>query len=155
MKKNITLLAIAIVTIGLFIWSNKAQKDNFTYFENTEIFCLTNGHQSLADHIHPKLSITVDGEPESIPANIGIDRNCMSEIHTHDGSGTIHAESFLSERVNNFNLGDFFTVWEEDASRDGYDLEIMQDGEPKNSIEDVRFADRSNIELRYTTANPE
>jgi hypothetical protein len=56
-------------------------------------------------HIHPQLSILIRGASETLPANIGIDRdlwrdhsldqygvNGLSPLLTRDSSGTIHVE---------------------------------------------------------------
>jgi hypothetical protein len=154
MNKGIIItIGVTVSIIGLFAWGNNSQKNAIINFKNTEVYCLTNGHQSLADHIHPELEITIDGEPETIPSNIGIDSNCMSEIHTHDSTGIIHIESVIPGRVRDFNMSHFFSVWDKSHIRDGYDLEIIQDGETKNSIEDVEFIDLSKIEFKYTTKN--
>lgn len=155
MNKGIIILLLIAVSLGFFIWSNTSEEKAIAYFGDTEIACLTNGHQRLVDHIHPVLNITVDGEPEEIPVNVGIAPNCMSEIHTHDTTGTLHIESFIAGRVHDFNLGDFFSVWGKDPAREGYDLEILQDNESKASVEDVNFIDRSVIELKYTSKEPE
>jgi hypothetical protein len=158
MRKNkgiIIALVVILVIIGLFVWGNSLQKDRIVNFGDTEIACLTNGHQRVAEHIHPALRITVDGNPEEIPADIGITPVCMSELHTHDTTGTIHVESVSTGRIDNFHLGDFFSVWGESHTRDGYDLEITQDGEKKNSVEEVKFIDKSVIELKYTSRNSE
>ena len=152
MKKYIIPLIILVVIIGLFVLGNNSQKSNLVYFENTEVACLTDGHARLAEHIHPRLKIIVDGKEEDIPANIGIKPGCMSEIHTHDGTGELHVESFLAGRIKDFNLGHFFSVWSKDHIRDGYDIEIIQDGKVKNSIKDVKFIDNSNIEIKYTSS---
>jgi len=154
-KKVVITVVVAVVIIGLFMWGNSTQKDNLVYFEGTEIICLTNGHQRVAEHIHPQLRIFVDGVAETIPANIGITQSCMSEIHTHDATGTIHVESFLTGRVAEFDMGDFFSVWKESLVREGYDLEITQDGIVKGSIEEVRFIDESVIELKYISQSSE
>jgi hypothetical protein len=68
--------------------------------------CISEG--SLAMHIHVHLSITVNGRPVDIPANVGVDATCTRPVHTHDDSGEIHIESPV---VYPFNLGDFFMVW--------------------------------------------
>jgi len=150
-KGLIFSVAVTALIIGLITWGNHAQTNNMTMYKDTQIACLINGHQRVAEHIHPKLTITVDGENEVIPANIGITPDCMPELHTHDETGEIHAESFLPGRISNFNLGDFFTVWNKSVERDGYDLEITQDGELKNSVEEVKFIDHSKIVLKYTS----
>jgi len=59
-------------------------------------------------HIHPHLAIIINGQPQLIPANIGITATCLSALHTHDTSGTIHVES---PEQRDFTLGDFFAVW--------------------------------------------
>src|SRR5437016_1935131 len=50
---------------------------------------------AVALHIHPRLSIIVDGQKVPVPANIGIEPSgrTMAALHTHDDSGTIHVES--------------------------------------------------------------
>jgi len=150
-KTLIIYLVVTIIIIGLFVLGNSTQENNIVSFGDTDVACLTNGHQRVAEHIHPQLQITVDGVPEQIPANIGITANCMPELHTHDTTGSIHAESFLSGRLDSFNLSHFFVVWNKEYIREGFDLEIIQDGEIKNSIEDVKFIDHSIIEMKYTS----
>src|SRR3989449_11759583 len=82
-----------------------------------------------AIHWHPHLTITIDGQPATIPANIGIDSSLwqdhsldqyssmpdmpdgmsgMAPLHTHDTSGTIHVESRVSRE---YTLGEFFRIW--------------------------------------------
>lgn len=68
--------------------------------------CISEG--SLAMHIHVHLSITVNGQPVGIPANVGVDATCTRPVHTHDDSGELHIESPV---VYPFTLGDFFMVW--------------------------------------------
>ena len=154
-KGLIISISVTVLIIGLIVWGNKIQTNNMIMYKDTQIACLTNGHQRVAEHIHPTLNIIVDGENETIPANIGITSDCMPELHTHDTTGEIHAESFLPGRISNFNLGDFFTIWDRKVERDGYDLEITQDGEIKNSVEEVKFIDHSRIELKYTSVKIE
>jgi hypothetical protein len=74
-------------------------------------------------HIHPQLSILIRGASETLPANIGIDRdlwrdrvldrygvNGLSPLLTRDSSGTIHVES---NAVREFTLHEFLAVWGE------------------------------------------
>ena len=152
MNKNIAYVVIVIaLIIGLFMWGNSLQKDTIVYFEDTNIACLSNGHQSVQEHIHPILQITVDGQPEAIPANVGIRSGCMSEVHTHDATGKLHIETFESGRIAELSLADFFAVWNTSPIREGYDVRITLDGEEKDSVEEVGFRDGSVIELAYTS----
>jgi hypothetical protein len=72
-------------------------------------------------HVHPQLSILIRGASETLPADIGIDRdlwrdhsldrfgvNGMSPLLTRDGSGTIHVES---NTIRDFTLYQFLAVW--------------------------------------------
>jgi len=71
-------------------------------------------------HWHPQLSITINGNPFTVPADIGISAELwkdhsldqygigMSPLHTHDTSGTIHEES---NTVRDFTLKQFLAIW--------------------------------------------
>src|SRR2546425_5735736 len=56
----------------------------------------TMGAPQSSTHIHPVLSVYVNGKKVPVPANIGIDPSRpfteMAGLHTHDASGTIHDE---------------------------------------------------------------
>ena len=69
--------------------------------------CMEHGG-SVSMHIHPRLSIMIDGQAQLIPANIGVEPFCMRPVHTHDEPGVIHLE-FPNQR--DVPLGDFFTIW--------------------------------------------
>jgi hypothetical protein len=89
--------------------------------------------ERLQYHVHSHLDVYVDGQTVVVPAGIGIDISnpavrtfdvdgskqygginppcatpCISPLHTHDISGTLHTES--ATRKNN-TLGQFFTEW--------------------------------------------
>jgi hypothetical protein len=69
------------------------------------------GPMGTADHYHPVLAITIDGQKVPVPPNIGVDPNtgAMSAVHTHEGDGTIHIEAdTVGEK---FTLGQLFTQW--------------------------------------------
>jgi hypothetical protein len=74
-------------------------------------------------HWHPNLSITMNGGPFTVPAQIGIDPSLWKDhsldqyasgggvaaLHTHDTSGTIHVEVNTSHR--DFTLHEFLAIW--------------------------------------------
>ena len=69
--------------------------------------------EQLAYHIHQHLSILVDGQPQTIPAFIGIPGGpilprCIYWLHTHDTTGVIHVES-PGQAL--YTLGNFFDEW--------------------------------------------
>ena len=72
-------------------------------------------------HIHPQLSVKVNGQPIIVPEKIGIDNSLykdhsldrfgvqgISPLHTHDSKGTIHVESSVNR---DYTLGEFLDVW--------------------------------------------
>lgn len=63
--------------------------------------------QSL--HHHVQLYISVDGQPVTVPAQIGLSTQAASPLHTHDDTGLVHIES----ADLNFQplLGQFMDVW--------------------------------------------
>lgn len=148
-KKTLGILGgFIILVIALIILANKQAKPKIISESGTEIPCLPNGHQQVALHIHPIVTVTVDGDVEVVPVDIGIDGLCMREVHTHDTSGTIHVET--AKLGKTYTLADFFAVWEKDIEREGYTYEIIQDGELKDSADSVILKDQSSIELRYS-----
>ncbi len=65
-------------------------------------------------HIHPQLSIIVQGSRYQIPHDIGVSPSCVHPLHTHTDydpatqPAVIHVESPV---VQDFTLGEFFLVW--------------------------------------------
>jgi hypothetical protein len=61
-------------------------------------------------HYHPTLTISIDGQTQAVPPNIGIDPRedpmQMASLHTHHEPGVIHAEG-----IESATLGQFFAVW--------------------------------------------
>ena len=64
----------------------------------------------LSHHVHTYLGLFVDGEPEIVPAGIGIDNDGhrIAGLHTHDCSGTVHLEA---EEPTELTLGQFADSW--------------------------------------------
>ena len=156
MKKNksaiVITIIIVVVLIGLFAIPKLTDpnRDLVKRWRVAGVDCLPS-HTNATQHIHPRLKIFVDEEPEVIPANIGIVRSCMAEVHTHDASGTIHLESVLAGKT--FKLNDFFTVWNKELSRPGFDLEMEVDGLPSEELGNLILKDGQEIILRYTEVN--
>ena len=65
--------------------------------------------QAGALHHHIQLYVYVDGQPVTVPANIGLSDSAASPLHTHDDTGLVHVES----ADPNFApvLGQFMDVW--------------------------------------------
>jgi hypothetical protein len=64
----------------------------------------------LSHHVHTYVGVFVDGEPEVVPAGIGIDNDGhrIAGLHTHDCSGTVHLEA---EEPIELTLRQFADSW--------------------------------------------
>ena len=127
----IPVLVIVVIILGL------------VYFEFNYQFTTTSGYaspppgnlvfpfsclpsESLFLHIHPWLTIVINGKNITIPSGIGIKNavqagsyngeplygggpnSCFEPVHTHDDTGVIHIESPTN---TNYTLGNFFQIW--------------------------------------------
>ncbi len=149
MKKTyIVILILVLMIFGLFYWSYSLDpaKKAIAVWAANNIEC--SSMEGEAEHFHPVLHITVDGQNEAVPAEIGITSRCLAEIHTHDDSGTIHIESPHAGKP--FTLGQFFIVWEKTIDRPGYTLVATVDGNPLPDPANLLLADKQNIVLTYT-----
>lgn len=152
MKTNTKIIiAVGILVIaGLFYWGSKNQSTSVTFWNDTGIECLSNGHVNLAQHIHPTIVVIVDGEEVSVPANIGVTSACMAEVHTHDATGEIHIETV--EANKEFGVDQFFLVWGEDFEKEGYERIVTVNGEEVDPWE-YRMKDLDQIVVSYTSEN--
>lgn len=150
-NKNILIGVGIVVVLGVLLWMTASMRTSstLTFVPGTSVACLPLGHQQLALHIHPKLSITIDGVPEVIPANIGVSATCMAELHTHDATGVIHVETATRDRFYELSFADFFDVWGVPLEREGYALAITVDGVSVENPDEVPLEDGSSIVLAY------
>ena len=88
---------VSIIVVGGFIWAMIAMANHKTkqYRNSTArqvaLMCTTD--MATQFHIHPQLTIVINGQQQVIPANTGITEACMNSIHTHDATGKLHVES--------------------------------------------------------------
>jgi len=144
-SQTVTLVVFLIVIVGAVavgpaVWSS---------FKNKDVppldHCVQHGGY-LSMHIHPHLQIEKDGGPLEIPANVGITKECMRPVHTHDTSGTIHLEY---PDQHDFQLKDFFTVWGQPFLPDGYTVAMTVDGQPSTELDNLILRDKQQIVLTY------
>lgn len=148
MKKPVIIVgALVLIAIILIAFSRYSAPTVASSWEDTGVACLANGHENLAQHIHPILAITVDGVSEAVPATIGLRSDCMAEVHAHDGTGKIHIES--ADAGKKFSLQDFFSVWGKTLAREGYTVEVTSDGALVEAPLTLELFDHQQIEIRY------
>ena len=150
-KTLAAVIGIGVVLVALFAWprikdSNRALK---RAWKDANVKCLSQGHTNVNLHIHPHLTVRVDGVEEVISAEIGIVPGCMAEVHTHDATGTIHLESL--ERGKTFTLGQFFAVWGRPIERNGYTLTATVDDSPLSDPAALTLKDGQKIVLEYAS----
>lgn len=124
-------------------------------------YCL-DSHNSIAMHIHPNLTIIIDGEQVEIPENAGIYTetcpNAMHMTHTHDNSGKLHVENYTSEDVP---LEVFFDVWGKHFDETGiFDhrggiIEMTVNGTISQDYQNLILEDKQNIVIVYTSTQGE
>ena len=152
MKPAIICIIATLLMVGLlaFFYNSRHEPVPETYWKDTSIACLPNGHANLAMHIHTTLEIVVDGNEESVPAGIGVANDCLAEVHTHEADNVIHIET--SKPDEQFTLGDFYRVWGQDLNRPDLELEIFVDDEKIEGIPDtIILKDAQKIRLQYTS----
>ncbi len=151
-KKGYIVTIVIVTAVGLMIYGSQSSQTQAETFADTEVPCLSGGHQQAINHIHANLTVLVDGQEQSIPARAGINTQCMAEVHTHDQTGEIHIETASTEI--NRTLEDFFTVWGESFDRENAERTVEVNGETVDGSEYV-FSDGDNIVVRYTTEDSE
>ena len=110
-------------------------------------------------HIHPHLSLVIDGKAAVVPAQIGIDPSLwnfhaldsygmkgMTAIHTHADDGVIHVESYKDQ---DYTLGEFLAIW--GIQLDGYNVKVTVDGNPISDYGNHVFKDGEQIIMNITT----
>lgn len=103
----IGVIVAAAIGIGLAIASSKALSGaGVSALPIDGIQC--NNVEQLVSHIHAHLDIFINGQPYTIPSQIGITDKCFYWLHTHDESGVIHIESPVAK---DYTIGQFFDIW--------------------------------------------
>jgi hypothetical protein len=113
----------------------------------------------LALHWHAHLDLYVDGQPVTVPQDVGFGPDVQTSLHTHDDSGVIHMES--SDPTGTFTLGEFFDVWGVRLTSScvgGYcdtadrTIRVFVDGKAyRGDPRAVRLTDHEEIVLAYGT----
>ena len=132
----------------------------------------SNTDQNSAEsiHLHPHLTIKIDGETQQIPSGIGIGEKYsespyyhsgmqMTSIHTHDASGTIHWEIMnRPPKEGELQLGAFFDIWGKPFSEtqifdyqndEQKQVTMTVNGTPNDDFATYEVSDGDDIVIRY------
>ncbi len=153
--KKIRNWTIFIVIAGLIIWGiisliGSANEGKTIIDESNLNFDAPIGEI----HWHPRLTITINGEPHQIPANLG----GHLPIHTHETGGTLHMEN-NNPTKKTVTLGYFFEVWGKKLSKDCIfefctdkgELKMSVNGEENFEFQNYFMQDGDNILIEYNS----
>ena len=152
-KKIIGLIGLATIAIlvgGVFFLS-KSENPSVPESEIVE----RNGL-----HWHPKLTVTIKGQRQEIPANLGIGA-VHQKMHTHDQDakdGIIHMEIQGVVSKEDTKLGNFFRIWGKEFTStkildktNGPDgkVKMLVNGKENTDFENYLMKDSDKIEIKY------
>lgn len=147
-------VVVALVIVAIVVARLRQQSSSDAAAAAGGVGCSTT--EQLVYHTHAHLDIFVNGQPVTIPANIGIEPTCIYWLHTHDTTGVIHEESPVQKTLT---LGQFFKVWGQplDATHLlNYTADSTQpiksyvNGKPYNGPpQDIPLDERAEIVLEY------
>ncbi len=109
-NKNFLLIAAALI-VGVVIISTSLFLANRPPSSESVII------SDEGIHWHTELSITILGQKQVIPDNIGIDIT-EQPIHTHEENNVIHLEFAGLVKRDDIRLGRFFEVWGRQFNQD-------------------------------------
>lgn len=151
LKKNLGFALVLIFVFAIAIYFMIPKKVDCMSADVRE---MNIRHENLALHIHPTLTILIDGEKQSIPANIGVEGRTMRPIHTHDATGILHIEAPCQRE---FRLGEFFEVWGRQFSSNcifdncNGEISMTVNGKENNLFENYLMNDKDAIVINFTT----
>lgn len=108
-------------------------------------------------HWHPELTITVEGQKQEIPANLGLGA-IHQPIHTHDSTGVLHLEIQGLVRKDNTELSRFFKIWDKEFNSNcifdncnGPEGKVAMtvNGKENTEFDNYEMKDKDKIEIRY------
>ena len=109
--------------------------------------CLTgsmsSGDSKYSFHQHAYLNVTLDGQPFTVPANVGITSDCVKPLHTNDTSGMIHSQYVKPVR---FTLGDFVKLWGLNLNQ--YDVQVFAKSFDDTDFREVNASEINTLFLR-------
>lgn len=165
----VILIGSALVVVGLAFLasqgsSNKMGQKLADSFQDDDAEVISQS----GIHWHPHLSIYIKGQKQEIPANIGIGTQysnspfydsmmSMTDVHTHDNSGTLHWEVMSGPvKKGHVHLKAFFGIWGKTFNSNqildptnGGTVKMTVNDQPNTEFENYVVKDKDKIEIRY------
>ena len=108
-------------------------------------------------HWHPHLTIKINGQEQTIPADIGLSPSVHQPVHTHETDGVIHLEN-NNPTEQNMKLGLFFQIWGKKFNKDCIfdycndeksSVKMLVNGKSNTDFENYFMKDKDNIVIEY------
>lgn len=117
----IAALALAVISLIYFAIVQGQTPANAAYPVTDGVSCDSLEHSDF--HIHVHLSIYIDGQLSTLPAQVGIapDNSCLYWLHTHDSTGVIHIEAPSGFSITFKN---FLDIWSAHFQQLGYPSQL-------------------------------
>ncbi len=149
-KKFLLVAVIALIVGGGIFWGGWFLATRSPLPESEII-----SNQGI--HWHTELSITILGQQQDIPANIGIGIT-EQPIHTHGEDNIIHLEFTGLVTKDDIQLGRFFEIWGRNFSQDCIftkcngpegKVKMFVNFEPNFEFENYIIRDKDKIEIFF------
>jgi hypothetical protein len=160
---GIVFLTIAILVGGIFFLSSNSNPPSPANVGNNS------SNNSISEskiitrngmHWHPKVTIYIKGEKQSLPNGIGLNGSAHNPIHTHDDADQdiVHMEFQRVVTKEETKLGNFFEIWgKEFSSTQIFDrknspegsVKMMVNGNNNTEFENYKMRDGDQIEINY------
>lgn len=156
------IIAVSIIILVIIGFSSKSTNQPIAASSSDDTVVSKSGI-----HWHPKLSIFINGQQQPIPANIGIGAQysnnpfydsmmSMTDIHTHDASGTLHWEVMDGPvKVDHVRLKAFFEIWGQPfndhqlLSANHGTVTMTVNGQPNSDLGQYIVRDGDNIVITF------
>ena len=159
-KKFVIVGVLVALTIGIGTMIITSNSQSYKLPVSNSPVSSSIPHDSMGMmHIHPHLSVIIDGKAVVVPAQIGIDSSLwnfhsldsngmtgMAPLHTHKDDGMIHVESYKDQ---DYTLGEFLAIW--GMQFEGYNVKVTVDGNPISDYGNHVFKDGEQIVMNVTT----
>lgn len=160
MKKYLIVIAVVVVfgAVAFIFFPKHATPEEIATtasMTSREVTLRCTTDMATEYHIHPELTIFVNGTEVLVPKDLGVTPSCMTAIHTHGEKHVLHVESPVQK---DFTLGDFFAVWKKDFSRiklldnvvtDSSEILVTVNGVNVDTYENTILRDKDQVVISY------
>ncbi len=153
LKYGMVAVVIAALAAGIFAFTNNGSGDLTTHvISESDV-------PKGPIHWHPHLTIKINGQDQTIPANIGLSPSFHQPVHTHEADNIIHLEN-QNPTEQNMKLDFFFKVWGKQFTKscifnycndDKNSVKMFVNGKPNTDFENYFMKDKDKIEIEYSS----